>query len=396
MKKLLVCLSTLLPFARVFAQETISPLAFTLSAKVEDASSGFMTLNYLDSKNAEVTDTAYLKNNTFFFSGNIAHHHRASLKGYFEQGAKSDNNKMQIFLEAGKIEVKLKKNDFDQAIVKGTKLNDQWQAHQIIKQENNRQREEAHQLLLSLNAQKKEKPSDQLTFQIDSLNKNMEALRLASRKLDYAYIQQNPNAEYSAYLMDYYFSSRMLTLDSAQLFIGQFSNDVKQSYYGTYMTQQVAARIASSVGQIAPPFSRTDIEGKAINLEQFRHKNYVLLDFWASWCVPCREENPRLKQLYATYSKEGLEIISIAWEFKAEPGPWKQAITKDGTGAWRHVMASLSAPDDGNLWNRYSIASIPTLILIDKQGKIIGRYRGASDEGSMDDLEKKLNETLKP
>lgn len=394
MNRLIPFLVLLLTYTKIWSQEVKKKLNFTINVELLGADSGFVTLKYFNSEKVEVLDTAYLKNNVALFAGDIEHHRLAVLKGHFALGTITGNNTMQIFLEEGKIEVKLKQNQFDQAIVKGTALNEQRQAHQNIKKENNDLLAAAHKQMLMLNSQLKENPNDQIANQVELLNRSIQDLRKYSKQLDYNYIQQNPNAEYSAYLMDYYFSSRVLSLDSAQLFIDRFDDKVKQSHYGVNIMQQVNSRRASGVGQIAPSFSKIDIDGKLIKLEQFRDKNYVLLDFWASWCVPCREENPRLKQLYTTYGKLGLEIISIAWEFKT--GPWKQAIIKDGTGAWRHVMTNLTSLEDDTLRGVYSIASIPTLILINQQGEIIGRYRGASDEGSMEDLEKKLKDTIKP
>ena len=394
MNRLIPFLVLLLTYTKICSQEAKKKLNFTINVELLGTDSGFFTLKYFNSEKVEVIDTAYLKNNVALFAGDIEHHRLATLKWHFALGATGGNNTRQIFLEEGKIEVKLKQNQFEEAIVKGTALNEQWQAHQNIKKENKDLLAAAHQQMLVLNSQLKENPNDQIANKIELLNRSIQDLRRYSKQLDYNYIQQNPNAEYSAYLMDYYFSSRILSLDSAQQFIDRFDDQVKQSHYGTNIIQQVNSRIASGVGQIAPSFSKIDIDGKLIKLEQFRNRNYVLLDFWASWCVPCREENPRLKQLYTTYGKLGLEIISIAWEFKASP--WKQAIIKDGTGAWRHVMANLTSFEDDTLRGVYSIASIPTLILINQQGEIIGRYRGASDEGSIEDLEKKLKETIKP
>lgn len=347
MNRLIPFLVLLLTYTKIWSQEVKKKLNFTINVELLDAYSGFVTLKYFNSEKVEVLDTAYLKNNVALFAGDIEHHRLAVLKGYFALGTTTGNNTMQIFLEEGKIEVKLKQNQFDQAIVKGTALNEQWQAHQNIKKENNDLLAAAHKQMLVLNSQFKENPNDQIANKIELLNRSVQDLHKYSKQLDYNYIQQNPNAEYSAYLMDYYFSSRVLSLDSAQLFIDRFDDQVKQSHYGTNIIQQVNSRISSSIGQIAPSFSKIDIDGKLIKLEQFRDKNYVLLDFWASWCVPCREENPRLKQLYTTYGKLGLEIISIAWEFKT--GPWKQAIIKDGTGAWRHVMANLTSLEDDTL-----------------------------------------------
>ena len=121
----------------------------------------------------------------------------------------------------------------------------------------------------------------------------------------------------------------------------------------------------------------------------------MLLDFWASWCVPCRKGNPHLLSLYANYKDKGLEIIGISDDDK-NPDAWKKAIEKDGIGVWKHVLRGMKQTPEGradrstSISDQYGTSTLPTKILIDPQGIIIGRY-GA--DGETDDaLDKKLAE----
>jgi peroxiredoxin len=124
---------------------------------------------------------------------------------------------------------------------------------------------------------------------------------------------------------------------------------------------------AVSIGRIAPGFSAPDTAGKTINLSDFRGK-YVLLDFWASWCGPCREENPIVVKAYNTYKDRNFEIRSVSLDQPGKEAAWLKAIHDDQLN-WKHVS-------DLKYWNNevaqlYSVRSIPQNFLIDPNGKII-------------------------
>lgn len=120
-------------------------------------------------------------------------------------------------------------------------------------------------------------------------------------------------------------------------------------------------------GTMAPNFSQRDTAGKKIELSQFQGK-YVLIDFWASWCVPCRKENPELRKAYELYHNKGLEIISVSLDDKRSN--WVDAINADKLN-WNHVS-------DLKGWNNeisknYRIGSVPSNFLIDPSGKIVAK-----------------------
>ena len=120
------------------------------------------------------------------------------------------------------------------------------------------------------------------------------------------------------------------------------------------------------MGGIAPDIQLADTTGKTISLYSLRG-NYVLLDFWASWCGPCREEIPNLKEIYAAYHDKGLEIYSVSLDSKREA--WTKALNELEM-PWVHV-SSLKGWDCPTA-KRYGVTSIPKMYLLDPQGKIIG------------------------
>ncbi|MBL4678196.1 MAG: AhpC/TSA family protein [Mucilaginibacter sp.] len=124
----------------------------------------------------------------------------------------------------------------------------------------------------------------------------------------------------------------------------------------------------------APDFTHVDIDGKTLSLSSFKGK-YLLLDFWASWCVPCRGENPNVVKAFNKYKDKGLEILSVSLD--KDPAKWRAAVKQDGM-PWNHMDDK--GTKDG-IANLYKVIEIPTNFLIDPDGNIIAfNLRGAALE----------------
>lgn len=142
------------------------------------------------------------------------------------------------------------------------------------------------------------------------------------------------------------------------------------------------AAITTAVGKPALEFTQNDSKGKPVTLSSFRGQ-YVLIDFWASWCGPCRAENPAVVKAYHAWHSKGFTILSVSLDDNKDR--WLAAIKKDGLDwtqvsdlkSWQNSVATL-----------YGVQGIPMNFLLDKDGKIIAKgLRG-------DDLEKKLTELV--
>ena len=136
------------------------------------------------------------------------------------------------------------------------------------------------------------------------------------------------------------------------------------------------------VGQKAPDLEYNNPKGEKIKLSTINDKRVILLDFWASWCSPCRAENPNVVKAYKKYHPKGLEILGVSLDSKKEN--WLQAIAQDQL-TWTQV-SELSGWD-GKVAAQFGIQSIPSNFLLDKEGRIIGKdLREAELMNKLDEL----------
>ena len=150
----------------------------------------------------------------------------------------------------------------------------------------------------------------------------------------------------------------------------------------SFVTKMEALKVVS-VGQPAPDFTLNNPDGIPVKLSEYKGK-YVLLDFWASWCAPCREENPNIVKQHKAFAAKGFDILGVSLDDNKED--WIRAIKSDNL-MWSHV--SDLKRWDSKVAALYKVDGIPASFMLDPQGKIVAKnLRGA-------DLEKFLAETLK-
>ncbi|GAA3975191.1 TlpA disulfide reductase family protein [Mucilaginibacter dorajii] len=379
----------------IYAQKTNPANNFILKGTTTDKKTHVIWLTYSLGKQPRIKRKAYVKKGAFSFSCFIPGPVYAEL--YFNSKPLSNHDWgiNEVFLSPGKMTIALTGDSTTNALITGSAMQDDWT--KIKKQEQPIERlkyiidRKSNEISAGGNTPKNHAAVLKLGSERDNYNER-------EKQIEYEFIASNPGSYLSPYLTAYHFDMYELPLDSTTLFYNTFTAPVKNTIAGKALYETILKHSISARGGIAPLFVKKDIDGKTIDLKSFRDKNYVLVYFWASWCLYKSDEPAHLVSLYKKYRTKGLEIVGISQDIICKD--WKNAINQNGLGKWHNILTKY----DDSLQDKYNINGMPPsiLILIDKQGKIIGRYLGdhavwvtrGDNDGGMNLLDKKLSETF--
>lgn len=202
-------------------------------------------------------------------------------------------------------------------------------------------------------------------------------------QLQKQWVKKHPASSISAYILSYL--KYYIGLDSVEVLYNHLSASAKNNFPAKNLLHSITVNRLTGIGKPALNFAQPDTSGNSVSLKNFRNK-FILLDFWASWCGPCRQENPNVVAAFNKYKNKNFTVLSVSLDQPDGKERWLNAIHKDGL-TWTHVS-------DLKFWDnavakQYDIESIPFNLLIDPNGIIIAKdLRG-------DDLNNKLAEVLK-
>lgn len=350
-------------------QETITPKEFTVSGTIENADSATVKLQKRIDGEWVVEDSSIIADKKFSLKGKLA------LSEMFYLSVDEGRSYIRLFAEPeSEISITANADSLNVATVEGSPIHAIYEAYnEGLTPFNDRIRALYPKFDLADSLEDKT-----MEAELDSIYEVIAAERDEYTK---SVIYENLDNPFGAYLTvsTYYDDSK---LDEMNAILEQFDSAIDSSRYTVRLRKMAEVWGKVAVGQPALDFTQNDTTGNAVSLSDLRGQ-YVLIDFWASWCGPCRAENPNVVKLYNELHDKGFEIIGVSFDTKRKN--WLAAIEEDNL-TWYHVS-------DLNGWNNevgkmYAVRAIPHTILLDKDGVIIAKnLRG-------DELRAKLEELL--
>ncbi len=330
-----------------------NPGGYSISGIVTGKDSGWVYLRHKDSTGT-VEDSARIKDHKFVFMGKVA---EPSLF-YFMLGNGDDDKYLTFFGEDTSIQITADKDSVDKATVSGSASQALYEAYtKMMKPLKMQEREVDKEYKAAYDNKDK--------ALMDSLDKVGSKIDTEEHQAILSYIQSNPSSIIGAWAVS---RNMLYDPDIAVLkkTLATFTPAVQQSSYGKMIGQTIEMTEKFAVGKTAPDFTMNDTAGKPVSLSSFKGK-YVLVDFWASWCGPCRRENPNVVAAFEKYKGKSFTILGVSLD--DDKASWLKAISKDNL-AWTQVSDLKGWKNAVSV--QYGIRAIPSNFLLDPDGKIIG------------------------
>ena len=289
-----------------------------------------------------------------------------------------DKDPVQFFIENSNIQISVDLENIEKSKIVGSKENDLFMEFMNGMDKFARQQKQLNDSYVSLNSSSIATPDavTKIRTQLEKLNNDRMAYMIN-------FVQQHPGRVSSAFIINNALLQSLNITQLEQLTKG-FDIETSQSPWVKMIKDHISSNRRTEIGQNFPDITLKSPDDKSVSISDYAGKGkYVLLDFWASWCGPCRNANPRVVELYNRYKGKGFEIVGISLDRGKKE--WVEAIKNDNL-TWLHMS-------DLNYWQSaaaklYSVSAIPYTVLLGKDGKIIAKGL------HVEELSKKLAELL--
>lgn len=360
---------------------SLSPLAaftqagdFKIEGKINSKYNGAYVKLFYQQNEAKFADSTQIKKGAFKLTGKVS----APTVGTISLGGPENGDRINLFLSEGTIRVTAK-DSIHYASISGTKLAEE---HELLAK---KLRPFDDKLYSSINTMKSLPDGDEKKAFVTKFLADLEKYSEFKRTSINQFAKEHPTSYVSLYYLNNNAPGKLVNYEACYPQYMQLSRQIKETPLGVEFGNRILASKGKLTGEPFIDFVSTTPDGKQLSLKEVTSKNkYTLVDFWASWCGPCRKENPHVVKTFEAFKAKGFTVFSVSLDDDATK--WKAAIEKDGM-PWYHVSSLKGWQEPAAVL--YNIRAIPQNVLVDEKGKIVAtNLRG-------DTLYEKVQELIK-